>query len=220
MLDVFISYPRRNREQVLVLKKLLDAKGLDVFFDVEGGVDGGDVYTDVVDKKLREAKAVLGIWTPYALTRPWIKTECHIAMDQGKLVVAEIERINQDEVPALFYQVNREDLTDFTGHPNHAGWQRVENTIAKRLIRWAEQHTSDPEARDALSKAATLQRDEFEWTPPSAQPRPTPQPQVQPSPAPQQAFAQIPPERMGLYLQIGGAVAAVIGVVLIVAGGA
>jgi hypothetical protein len=214
-LDVFISYPRRNREQVLAIKRLLDAKGLEVFFDVEGGVDGGDVYTDVVDKKLREAKAVLGIWTPYALSRPWIKTECHIALDQGKLVVAEIERINQDEVPALFYQVNREDLTDFTGHDNHPGWQRLENTIAKRFIRWAEQHTSDPEARQALEKAAKLQRDEGARASQALSPPPPPQPRPLPFASP----LPIPADRLGLYLQIGGAVTAVIGLLLVVSGG-
>jgi hypothetical protein len=206
VLDVFISYPRRNREQVLAIKRLLDAKGLVVFFDVEGGVDGGDVYTDVVDQKLREAKAVLGVWTPYALTRPWIKTECHIALDQGKLVVAEIERIKQEDVPALFYQVNREDLTDFSGNPSHPGWQRLENTIAKRFIRWAEQHTNDPEARNALAKAVRLQGEE--GSAPLSPPIPPPRPSL-----------PISPRRLGLYLQIGGAVAAVIGLLLIVSGG-
>jgi len=204
LIDVFISYPRRNRDQVLAIKKLLDAKGLEVFFDVEGGVDGGDVYTDVVDQKLREAKAVLGCWTPYALTRQWIKTECHIALDQGKLVVAEIERIKQEEVPALFYAVNREDLTDFIGNANHPGWQRVENTIAKRFVRWAELHTSDPEAKKALEKAAKLRREESEGgMPPSPPPPPAP----------------IPAERLGLYLQIGGAVLAIAGLLVIVSGG-
>lgn len=202
MIDVFISYPRRNRDQVLAIKRLLDAKGLDVFFDVEGGVDGGDVYTDVVDRKLREAKAVLGCWTPHALSRPWIKTECHIALDQGKLVVAEIERIRQDEVPAVFYQVNREDLTDFTGDADHPAWRRLENTIAKRFIRWAELHTSDPEAKGALEKAAKLQGEDFERVlpPPLPPPRPVP----------------IPMERLGLYLQIGGAALALIGLAMII----
>jgi hypothetical protein len=219
LLDVFISYPRRNRDQVLVIKRLLDARGLEVFFDVEGGVDGGDVYTDVVDKRLREAKAVLGVWTPYALTRDWIKTECHIAKDQGKLVVAEIERISQDEVPALFYQVNREDLTDFKGDVNHPAWRRLENTLAKRFVRWAELHSNDPEAKRALEKAAMLRAEDLEAAAPSPPPAPPPSPPPSPSQAQSPLSTPIPPERLGLYLQIGGAAVAVIGLLMIASGG-
>ncbi len=206
MIDVFISYARRNRDQVLAIKKLLDDKGLDVFFDVEGGVDGGDVYTDVVDQKLREAKAVLGCWTPHALTRRWIKIECHIALDQDKLVVAEIERIKQDEVPAVFYQVNREDLTSFANDPNHPAWRRLENTLAKRFTTWAEQNTSDPEARAALAKAARLRGD-------GEAPRQSPPPRAA------HPLLPIPRDRLGLYLQIGGGALALIGLLIIVSGG-
>ncbi|MEM1106954.1 MAG: TIR domain-containing protein [Pseudomonadota bacterium] len=47
MVDVFISYARRQRAMVEPLKARFEAMGLDVFFDLEG-IDGGAVLPDVI----------------------------------------------------------------------------------------------------------------------------------------------------------------------------
>ena len=43
MVDVFISYPRKEREKVEPIKAKFEALGLDIFFDLEG-IDGGENF--------------------------------------------------------------------------------------------------------------------------------------------------------------------------------
>src|SRR4051812_12384010 len=100
---------------MLPLKQRLEALGLILFVDVDGRLDGDATFPEALDKGVRAAKAVLGCWSPWALTRPWVQAECAIGKDHNKLVAVERIALNTDDVPALFYLVDRKPLVDFTG---------------------------------------------------------------------------------------------------------
>lgn len=133
MADVFISYARSDHAKAAQFRHLLDKEGLSVFFDVDG-IDGGQVFPDVLDRELKSAGCVLGLWTPHALTRPWVKIECQIGKDRDVLVAAALTTINPStDVPAALYGVHYIDLSGFAGDPSNEGWQKLFNAIRRKL---------------------------------------------------------------------------------------
>ena len=130
--DIFISYSRADAAKALQLRDLLIARGHHVFFDAEG-IDAGAEFPDVIDRAVKGAKVVLGCWTPAAIQRRWVRIESRIGLDRGSLVAIGLERMNPEELPAEFYNVNVLDLSNFDGRAGHPGWQRVLAAIDRRL---------------------------------------------------------------------------------------
>jgi len=130
--DIFISYSRADAERAVQIRDLLIARGHHVFFDAEG-IDAGAEFPDVIDRAVKGARVVLGCWTPAAIQRRWVRIESRIGLDRGSLVAIGLEKMNPEELPAEFYNVNVLDLSGFDGRSDHAGWQRVLAAIDRRL---------------------------------------------------------------------------------------
>jgi hypothetical protein len=99
--DVFISYARQERAAVELIKERLEQRGLSVFFDADG-LDGGDQFPDVIDHAVKSAKCVLGVWSPLAITRPWVKNECRVGFRRGVLITAALSPVDPDTIPTEF----------------------------------------------------------------------------------------------------------------------
>ncbi|HLI67196.1 MAG TPA: toll/interleukin-1 receptor domain-containing protein [Caulobacteraceae bacterium] len=134
MVDVFISYPRVSRERAERLRQGLEAKGLTVFFDVDG-IDGGAEFPIVIDKAVKSAQAVLGCWSPIAFTRSWVLQECRVGRARGVLVPVAIEPFDSMEVPTEFFGINYFDLSDWTGQADHPGWRLALRSIGRLVGR-------------------------------------------------------------------------------------
>ncbi len=147
MADIFISYARLDRERVAPLKDALDGLGLNTFFDVDG-LDGGDTFPDVLDREVKNAKIVLGCWTPHALQRDWVKAECAIAQEQRTLVPLEFDPLGPIDVPAAFFRLQRVNLASWRGESKHEGWLAAVRAISRRLHR--------PDIYDRANAAAAL----------------------------------------------------------------
>ncbi|MCI4664534.1 MAG: SUMF1/EgtB/PvdO family nonheme iron enzyme [Neomegalonema sp.] len=161
MVDVFISYPRRDLEKVRPIHDALRALGLELFFDVEGGIDGGQSFPPLIDAAVKRAKAVLGCWNDFALTREWVQIECDIAKSRGVLVATEFEPIDQNTVPALFWHISRESLVGFAGEDDHFGWAQTLQALAAKLDQWADAHIDAADAEATHEQAARLRREAF-----------------------------------------------------------
>ena len=163
MADIFLSYARTERERALPIKVALASLGLNVFFDVDG-LDGGDVFPDVLDREVKSAGAVVSLWSPHALTRPWIKIESRIGKDRGVLIPVEIGVLDPlHDVPAAFYDDQRIDFVDFNGDTSSPGWLKLVKSLARTLERpdLLEQEVrshahSSAEAADLRAELAAL----------------------------------------------------------------
>jgi len=122
--DVFISYARVDADEARAIREKLTALGLRVFFDTEG-IDTGEEFPVIIDRAVKSAKCVLGLWSRRAFDGRWVRIESRIGLDQRKLVAATIDGIRPEELPAEFYNVNVESLAAFDGEDSHEGWQRV-----------------------------------------------------------------------------------------------
>ena len=158
MVDVFISYPQRERALMLPIKQRLEALGLILFVDVDGRLDGEATFPEALDKGVRASKAVLGCWSPWALGRPWVQTECAIGKDENKLVAVERVALTAADVPALFYLVDRKPLSDFNGVAPHEGWAMTLNALATKLKLWVEKRPDHSEAATVREKIAVLEK--------------------------------------------------------------
>lgn len=161
MVDVFISYARRERDQVEPLKARFEALGLDVFFDLEG-IDGGSVFPDVITRALDKSKAVLTCWSPLYFSRPWCLIEAREGMSRDVLVPVTIEAFDRTAPPADLRHINYYDLTGWQGEDTHENWNRT----LQRLGRLVGRELA-PQLRGGLSGGARI-----------AEPAPEPPPAV------------------------------------------
>jgi hypothetical protein len=132
--DVFISYARVDADEARAIRDKLTALGLQVFFDTEG-IDTGEEFPVIIDRAVKSAKCVLGLWSRRAFDGRWVRIESRIGLDRRKLVAATIDGMRPEELPAEFYNVNVESLADFHGEDNHEGWRRILRAIGKRAGR-------------------------------------------------------------------------------------
>jgi hypothetical protein len=126
--DVFLSYARAEREWALV------RLGVSVFYDVDG-IDGGDVFPDILDREVKSAAVVLGLWSPYSLTRPWVRAECDIGRARQVLVPAAIAPIEPMQIPANFWNIQYFDLSRFDGRADNAEFAKTVRAIGRILKR-------------------------------------------------------------------------------------
>jgi hypothetical protein len=132
--DVFVSYARTDTARARLVRDRLAALGLRVFFDTDG-IDTGQEFPDIIDRSVKGAKCVLGLWSRNAFAGRWVRIESRIGLDQNKLVAATLDSLRPEELPAEFYNVNVVSLADFSGQDGHEGWARIVRAIGKRVGR-------------------------------------------------------------------------------------
>ncbi len=153
MADVFLSYAREDSGGVVPMRDRLQALGLSLFVDTDGGIHAGDSFPQVIADQVLASKAVLACWTPHSLTRPWCRRECLLAREQRKLVPVAIAPVGPADLKE-FIDASYEDLTDFEGQDQHFGWSQTLRALARTIDLWAEVHLD--EAPDAFALAARL----------------------------------------------------------------
>ena len=134
MADVFLSYARKDAGKALIIKEALEALGLNVFFDTDG-LDGGDVFPDVLEREIRRSGAVVSVWNTWALSREWVRRECDIAREEKLLIPVEIGDISDSVMTLALSKIHRIDLRDFDGAADHAGWDNLVRALARTLKR-------------------------------------------------------------------------------------
>ncbi len=130
--DVFLSYARADSARAELVRRKLEALGLDVFFDADE-IDSGAEFPAVIDAAVKGARCVLALWSRAALERRWVRIESRIGLDQSKLVAAMLDGTPPEALPAEFYNVNFQSLADWQGADDHPGWRRVLRAIGKRV---------------------------------------------------------------------------------------
>jgi hypothetical protein len=135
--DVFISYKREERARVERVAQKLKAIGLRVWFDTR--LEAGTAFDEQIASALKSAKAVLVCWTPGAMASEWVRAEAAMAHASARLVAAFFE---PTELMPPFNVLHAEDLSDWKGEDDHAGWAKVLTRLAalsddRKLQAWA-----------------------------------------------------------------------------------
>ena len=120
MSDVFISYARSTADTAQVVAEALRALGYAVWRDDE--LPAHRAYSDVIEERLRAAKAVVVIWSAEAAKSQWVRAEADVARQAGSLVQL---RVDPTGLPLPFNQIQCADLDGWRGDTNAAGPGRV-----------------------------------------------------------------------------------------------
>jgi adenylate cyclase len=125
MTDIFISYARSTESHARHIGDALCKAGYDVWRDDQ--LPAHRAYSEVIEEHLRNAKAVLVIWSSEASKSQWVRAEADVARGAGTLVQVTLD----GTIPPLpFNQIQCADLSNWDGDTASAGWKKVEASVA------------------------------------------------------------------------------------------
>ena len=97
---MFISYSKIDRGIVEQLAGDLLAKGFTVWWDTE--LVSGESFREVIVRQLKEARAVIVVWTPSSVKSEWVISEADRGRYRGILIPVRIEDLPVHDIPPPF----------------------------------------------------------------------------------------------------------------------
>ena len=125
MADIFVSYARSTEREAKRVAEALRGLGYDVWRDDE--LPAHRDYSEVIEERLRAAKAVVVVWSAEAAKSQWVRAEADMAREAGTLVQLSLDA---SSLPMPFNRIQCADLCGWTGDPGHAGWKKVAASVA------------------------------------------------------------------------------------------
>src|SRR5688572_19110375 len=124
MPGVFVSYCRPCAQVAEQVSAALSDIGYDVWRDDQ--LPAHRAYGDVIEEKLRAARAVVVLWSSEACQSQWVRAEADYARQAGTLVQASLD----GTIPPLpFNQIQCADLSGWEGDAHSPGWRKIEQSV-------------------------------------------------------------------------------------------
>ena len=117
-IDIFLSYSREDRAAVRHIAESFEREGFVVWWDA--ALQSGQTFDEVIEQRLKEAKAVVVLWSPRSVTSRWVRAEATLADRKNKLVPAIIEPCDR---PIAFELTHTADLSEWTGDIADTQWR-------------------------------------------------------------------------------------------------
>jgi adenylate cyclase len=89
MARVFLSYAREDVEVARKLASVLADAGQTVWWDHH--LHGGANFSNEIDRELKNAEAVMVLWSPASIASAWVQDEAAEGRDSGRLVPATLD---------------------------------------------------------------------------------------------------------------------------------
>ena len=125
MSDVFISYARSSEEQATRVEHALRNARYSVWRDAE--LPAHRTYADVIEERLKSAKAVVVLWSADAVKSQWVRAEADAARELGTLIQASVDGTMP---PLPFNQIQCANLKGWTGSTEDTGWRKLKGSVA------------------------------------------------------------------------------------------
>jgi hypothetical protein len=126
MRPVFLSYAREDRKAAGDLARALESLGCSVWWDLR--LSAGQEFDEEIDRRLREASAVVVLWSRASVDSRWVKAEADVGAERGVLIPAALEDV---EAPLPYRRVHAADLTDWTGAADHQGVADIHSALER-----------------------------------------------------------------------------------------
>ncbi|MFP5328950.1 MAG: TIR domain-containing protein [Alphaproteobacteria bacterium] len=124
--DVFISYARSSAEAAERIADSLRAAGYSVWKD--DALPAHRNYADVIEEQLRQAKAVVVLWSADAVRSQWVRAEADLARNRGTLVQLSVDGAMP---PLPFNQIQCPTVDFRNGRIAEPAWRTVEQSISE-----------------------------------------------------------------------------------------
>src|SRR5260221_12358812 len=128
MSEIFISYAHSTAKQAQAVAEALRALGYGVWRDDD--LPAHRDYAEVIEERLRAARAVLVIWSAEAAKSQWVQSEADIARENRTLVQLTVDGARR---PMPFDRIQCADLMGWTGDPGAPGWRKVVDSVSELL---------------------------------------------------------------------------------------
>ena len=125
MADIFVSYARSSEGQAERVTEALRSAGYSVWRDDQ--LPAHRAYGEVIEERLRSAKAVVVVWSSDAVRSQWVRAEADAAREAGTLVQISVDGVLP---PMPFNQIQCADLAGWSGDANSPGWRKVVASVA------------------------------------------------------------------------------------------
>ncbi len=136
MSDIFISYARSTEPQAICIAEALRALGYGVWRDDD--LPAHRAYSDVIEERLKAAKAVVVVWSAEAAKSHWVRAEADAAREAGTLVQL---RLDGALPPMPFNQIQCADMIGWSGDIEALGWLKVIASVADLVGTQSEAET-------------------------------------------------------------------------------
>jgi adenylate cyclase len=120
MSDVFVSYARSDEPQAKRIAEAMRSLGYRVWRDDE--LPAHRPYSEVIEERLKSAKAVVVLWSAEAAKSEWVRAEADAARTAHTIVQAVLD----GTIPPMpFNQIQCADLRDWEGDAGSPGWRKL-----------------------------------------------------------------------------------------------
>ena len=124
MADVFISYAREDRVKAEHIASGLAAIGLEAFWD--GDIPPGQTWSDYIEGKLSQCKAVIVLWSEHSTKSQWVREEARMGREHAKLIPVMLDASTP---PFGFGEVQAADLSRWSGDYTQPEWKRFAQAV-------------------------------------------------------------------------------------------
>jgi TolB-like protein len=116
--DIFLSYNREDHATARRFAEGFEREGLSVWWDAT--LRSGEAYDEVTEQALRDAKAVVVLWSKKSVISRWVRAEATLADRNKTLVPVMIEDCRR---PIMFELTQTADLSAWSGDASDRAWQ-------------------------------------------------------------------------------------------------
>ena len=124
--DVFISYARPSEEEAHRIAEMLRNAGFSVWRDDE--LPAHRAYSDVIEERLKSAKAVVVLWSAESAKSHWVRAEADTAREAGTLVQATPRQRACRQCRSTRSSAPTSTAGAATLH--RRGWRKLESSVA------------------------------------------------------------------------------------------
>jgi adenylate cyclase len=148
MSDVFISYARSTAREAKAIAEALRGLGYGVWRDDE--LPAHKPYAEVIEERLKAAKAVVVVWSAEAVKSEWVQSEADRARMDHKLVQLSVDGA---PLPMPFDRIQCADLSRWKGDHRSPAWKKVTDGVAELVNRPAPEPPSPVEQPRKASRS-------------------------------------------------------------------
>lgn len=154
--DIFISYAREDEVTARRFADAFASEGFTVWWDA--ALHSGETFDEVIEQELRNAKAVVVLWSPHSVASRWVRAEATLADRNRTFAPVIIAPCNR---PIIFELTHTADLTGWSGDTTAGAWTSFVKDVRRMVSagRAAEQIAAKatPEAPQPQQSSATPQ---------------------------------------------------------------
>ena len=130
MPDIFLSYCREDQGIARRFAEGLEREGFSVWWDQ--ALSAGETFDKVTEKALKDARAVVVLWSKQSVESRWVRSEATLADRYGTLVPATIEECDR---PIMFELTHAAELSGWSGDSGDPRWRSFIEGLRKTVGR-------------------------------------------------------------------------------------